>query len=210
MNEVKPRWLSIISILLVLSGLAVIYFFGFPRSNSLTPTLPSSTSTSFVPALPTLEGETEGIPTSALEPRAAKGFPAPDFLLTNTHGEQVRLSELRGQPILINFWATWCAPCRIEMPAIQARYEAYEDRGLIVLGVDFDEPLEDVQAFGEQLGLSFDLLLDPGGEVQGLYRVRGYPTSFFVGRDGIIQVQHIGVMTEGQLDDYLAQIEIGE
>lgn len=207
MNEIKPRWLSVISILLVLSGLAVIYFFGFPQS---TPALPPSTSTSFVPNLPTLAAGEEGVPTSALEPRAAQGFPAPDFLLTNTHGEQVRLSELHGQPILINFWATWCAPCRIEMPAIQARYEAYEDRGLIVLGVDFDEPLEDVQDFGEQLGLSFDLLLDPGGEVQSLYRVRGYPTSFFVGRDGIIQAQHIGVMTEGQLDDYLAQIEIGE
>jgi peroxiredoxin len=130
---------------------------------------------------------------------------APDFSLQTTAGETVRLSELRGQPVLINFWATWCGPCRIEMPAIQARYEMLEDDGLVVLAVNFDESRESVLAYGEELGLSFPLLLDPGGEVQRLYRNRSYPTSFFVDEDGIIQAHHIGVMTDSQLDQNLAK-----
>lgn len=131
---------------------------------------------------------------------------APDFSLQTTAGETVRLSELRGQPVLINFWATWCGPCRIEMPAIQARYEMFEDDGLVVLAVNFEESRESVLAYGEELGLSFLLLLDPGGEVQQLYRNRSYPTSFFVDEDGIIQVHHIGVMTDSQLDQNLAEV----
>jgi peroxiredoxin len=135
-----------------------------------------------------------------------RGAPAPEFALFTPEGEEVKLSEFRGQPVLINFWATWCAPCRIEMPAMQDRFTKYADEGLIILAVDFDEPASDVAAFRDELGLTFSLLLDPGAEIQKLYRVRGYPSSFFVDRDGIIQVQHIGVMTEGQLDENLAQI----
>ena len=86
------------------------------------------------------------------------------------------------------------------MPAIQDRFEIYQEDGLKVLAIDFDEPREDVAFFGEELGLTFDLLLDPGGEIQNLYRIVGYPTSFFVDSEGVIKVQHIGVMTEGQLD----------
>ena len=131
---------------------------------------------------------------------------APDFSLQTTAGETVQLVELRGQPVLVNFWATWCGPCRIEMPAIQARYEMFEDDGLVVLAVNFDESRESVLAYGQELGLSFPLLLDPGGEVQRLYRNRSYPTSFFIDPDGIIQAHHIGVMTESQLDQNLAKV----
>ncbi len=111
--------------------------------------------------------------------------------------------------MLINFWATWCGPCRIEMPALQARYDALRDEGFTVLAVDFDEPEDDVRAFRDELDLSFPMLLDPGARVQELYRVRGYPSSFFVDREGVIRVVHIGLMTEGQIDDYLAQVGIG-
>ena len=131
---------------------------------------------------------------------------APGFSLQTTAGETVRLGELRGQPVLVNFWATWCGPCRIEMPAIQARYEMFEDDGLVVLAVNFDESRESVLAYRQELGLSFPLLLDPGGEVQRLYRNRSYPTSFFIDEDGIIQAHHIGVMTESQLDKNLAKV----
>ena len=107
---------------------------------------------------------------------------------------------------MINLWATWCGPCRIEMPHIQERFERYADEGFLVLAVDFDEPAGLVEAFRDELGLTFDLLLDPGAEVQELYRNRSYPSSFFVDPNGVIQVHHIGVMTEGQLDDNLAAI----
>ncbi len=152
--------------------------------------------------------EAEAITTTPLS-GVAVGAIAPDFSLLNIHGDEVTLSSLRGRPVLINFWATWCGPCRIEMPAIQSRYEQFrQSHGLAVLAVDFNEPAAEVIAFGDELELTFDLLLDPGASVQDQYRMRGYPTSFFVDAQGVIQVQHIGVMTETQLDGYLEQIGV--
>ncbi|NIS83002.1 MAG: redoxin domain-containing protein [Anaerolineales bacterium] len=150
-----------------------------------------------------------GSDTAGLEIAPAMGALAPDFTLFDLQGEEVSLSDFHGQPVLINFWATWCGPCRLEMPAIQSRYERYKDDGLVVLAVDFDEPAGDVESFRDELGLTFPLLLDPGAKVQKLYRNRSYPSSFFVDADGVIQVQHIGVMTEGQIDENLAQIGVG-
>ena len=95
------------------------------------------------------------------------------------------------------------------MPAIQDRYYKYGSE-LALLAVNFDEPPEDVQAFVDELGLTFPVLLDPGGEVQDLYRVRGYPTTYLVDPDGVVQVAHIGFMTEGQIDRYLEQVGVGE
>jgi len=139
----------------------------------------------------------------------AGGALAPDFTLVNLEGENVSLSDFHGQPVLINLWATWCGPCRIEMPTIQSRFEKYLDEGFIVLAVNFDEPRGDVQAFRDEFGLTFQMLLDPGAEVQKLYRTRSYPTSFFVDRKGVFQAQHIGVMTEENLDGNLVQIGLG-
>ena len=138
-----------------------------------------------------------------------RGALAPDFTLQNLSGEEITLSDLRGKMVLINLWATWCGPCRLEMPAFEDKYQELEGEGFVVLAVNFDESAEDVADFRDELGLTFELLLDPGGEVQKLYRNRTYPSSFFVGPDGVIQIQHIGVMTEGQLDGYLADLGFG-
>jgi cytochrome c biogenesis protein CcmG/thiol:disulfide interchange protein DsbE len=134
---------------------------------------------------------------------------APDFALEDLTGTEIRLNDLHGQPVLINFWATWCGPCRLEMPAIQERYERFKGEGLVVLAVNFDEPASAVETFRGELGLTFPLLLDQGAAVQKLYRIRGYPASYFIDADGVIQVQHIGVMTEGQLDENLTRIGVG-
>jgi peroxiredoxin len=147
---------------------------------------------------------TPGGPTLTPAPAAVVGAPAPDFTLTDVAGNAVTLSKLKGQVVLINFWATWCGPCRVEMPAIQRRYEAFKDQGLTVLAVNFDEPLIDVSAFQNSFNLTFPVLLDPGGIVNDLYRMRGYPSSFMVDRSGLITKLHIGLMTEKQLDNYLA------
>jgi cytochrome c biogenesis protein CcmG/thiol:disulfide interchange protein DsbE len=138
-------------------------------------------------------------------PSPEVGALAPDFTLTNLGGEQISLNDLRGQVVLINFWATWCIPCRLEMPAIQQRYN---DGGFAVLAVDFNEDAERVQAFVDELDLNLPILLDPGGDVQELYRVRGYPTSFFVDEGGVIRFFHIGEMSADILDDYLAQMGV--
>jgi len=133
----------------------------------------------------------------------------PEFSLFNLNGEEVSLSNFSGQPVVINFWATWCAPCRVEMPAIQSRFEKFKDQGLVVLAVDFDEPSDIVSDFRDEFGLTFEILLDPGAEVQQLYRNRAYPTTFFIDPNGVIQVQHFGPMTEDQMDDNLAKIGLG-
>lgn len=180
-------WFRFGALGLVILGFLVIFQFGLPETSGANGIAPLGEEL-------------------ASEPAPEENAIAPDFKLLNTEGVEVRLSELRGQPVLINFWATWCAPCRLEMPAVQDRFEKFSENGLKILAVNFDEPVEDVQAFSDELGLTFDLLLDPGGEIQRTYRIRGYPTSFFLDASGVIRIVHIGVMTEGQLDDYLVEI----
>ena len=143
------------------------------------------------------------LPGFLLVPAPEVGAVAPDFTWANLNGASVGLSELRGQVVLINFWATWCVPCRVEMPAIQARYN---DGDFAVLAVNFDESAEKVRAFADELGLDFPILLDPGGKIQELYRVRGYPSSYFVDTNGVIQFIHIGEMSNADLDNYLSQL----
>ncbi len=134
---------------------------------------------------------------------------APNFEAKTLHGEDINLAALRGKPVMLNFWATWCAPCRLEMPAIQSRHDLYSDE-LVVLAINFDEPEELVQAFEIELGLTMDIVMDPAAKIQNLYQIRGYPTSIFIDSEGIIQNIHIGILTEPQLDQYLAVIGIGE
>ncbi len=135
-------------------------------------------------------------------PRA--GHPAPDFTLPDLQGQPVSLSDWRGRAVLINFRATWCAPCEVEMPAIQAVYEAHGEEGFVVLAVAVNDSAEDVRRFFEKYGLTLQPLLDDG-QVSQAYRVFGLPTSFFVGTDGRIVVVHTGVLSEGKIESYVAQ-----
>lgn len=134
---------------------------------------------------------------------------APDFELKDLDGQNVRLSNFQGKPVLINFWATWCGPCRFEMPVIQSRYEKYQDE-FEILAVNFDEPAGEVQQFVDELEISFTILLDPGGKIQREYRVRGYPTTYLIDSEGLVRIQHIGFMNESQLDQYLSEIGVSQ
>lgn len=133
------------------------------------------------------------------------GAPAPSFDLETPGGQRVRLADLRGKVAVLNFWATWCAPCRLEMPDLEARAVADPDR-LAVVGINFDESAAEVEAFRKEVGVTFPLVLDPGGKVQRLYRVLGYPTTFFLDEEGIIRIQHIGLMSASQIDEYLEEM----
>jgi thiol-disulfide isomerase/thioredoxin len=135
------------------------------------------------------------------------GSLAPDFELETLSGERLRLQDLQGTPVVINFWATWCLPCEAEMPLFQESYERYP--GLEVLAINFAEPTSDVQAFVDKHELEFKILLDPRAIVQSLYRVRGYPTTVFVDGEGLVQGIHIGVLNQRQLKSYLEQIGVG-
>lgn len=161
------------------------------------------------PPWPSSEAAAPGIPATPA-PAAVVGAPAPDFTLEDLDGNPVRLADQQGQVVLINFWATWCGPCRLEMPALQARYDALKDEGFTVLAVNLDEPREDAALFAQDLGLTFPVLLDPGAKVNDLYRVRGYPTSYFVDRQGNVDALHVGIMTEAQIDEYLAKLGLLE
>ena len=132
------------------------------------------------------------------------GAQAPDFRLPDLDGEMVRLRDLRGQNVLLNFWATWCGPCRDEMPVIQARYN---HGGFAVLAVDFGESRQQVAGFLAQIGVELPVALDADGRVQELYRVRGYPTTFFIDRRGVIRAMYIGQMSEADIDHYLRQLD---
>ena len=136
------------------------------------------------------------------------GSPAPEFELNDLNGATWRLSDQKGKITLINFWATWCAPCRLEMPTIQERADQYPS-DLAVLAINFDESPDQVQSYISELDLRFAVLLDPGAKVQDLYRVRGYPTTIFVDEAGIVRFQHIGILSEDQLDGYLQALGVG-
>jgi peroxiredoxin len=133
-----------------------------------------------------------------------QGFTAPDLTLQTLDGETVTLSELRGQAVLINFWASWCPPCRNEMPAIQQVYEEYRDEGFTVLAVNSQEQEARVTAFAEPLGLTFPILIDRDGSVFDDYQVAALPTTFFVDRAGVIR----GVTTGGFLSRAFFESEI--
>ena len=152
---------------------------------------------------PAAEVELQPVPVN--EPGLLLGSPAPEFELSRADGGSVSLADYRGQVVLLNFWATWCLPCRSEMPLIQQTYDDLGGQGFVALGVNFDEPATAVSSFAEELELDFPLLLDPGGEVQRLYRVIGYPTSVMLDREGRISAYHIGILAKSQLDDYLEQ-----
>ena len=134
------------------------------------------------------------------------GQPAPDFALERPAGGQIRLADYRGQVVLLNFWATWCVPCRSEMPGIEATYRAYRERGFQVLAVNVQESPADVQPFIAELGLSFPAVLDRDAAVSRLYRARALPSSFLVDRDGTVRHVQIGPLTSATLEDDLKKL----
>lgn len=112
---------------------------------------------------------------------------APPFTALNTEQEGISLLDLRGETVIINFWATWCIPCQVEMPELQHVFEQFhESQGLHVLGINLGEDLQTVVGWGQDMGLSFDLLLDPNGQIASLYQLRGQPMTYIINPDGII------------------------
>jgi len=137
------------------------------------------------------------------------GKQAPDFTLPALDGAEVSLSQFRGQPVLINFWASWCIPCREEMPELVRAYEAHKAEGFIILGVNLthEDTLSDAQAFAKEFSISFPVLLDEDGTVSGkLYIIPGIPTSIFIDRDGLLKRIQVGKMTGQQIDRYVREI----
>jgi thiol-disulfide isomerase/thioredoxin len=135
-----------------------------------------------------------------------EGAIAPDFALTAADGRVYRLSDLRGHPVMINFWATWCGPCKSEMPAIDAVYHAHEADGLIVLAVNVRETWSQITPYVTKLGLAFPVLLDGNGSVSGRYRVHALPTTYLITRDGRVSGSREGAYTRAMLSGRIEQL----
>ena len=135
-----------------------------------------------------------GATTNGRIPAPQVGFLAPAFTLTDLHGQTVSLSDYQGQVVLLNFWASWCPPCRAEMPAIQQVYENYRNRGLIVLSINasYQDVPAKMKTFLESFTYSFPILLDERGAVNQIYAISSLPTTFFIDRDGKVRDLVIG------------------
>lgn len=127
------------------------------------------------------------------------GALAPPIEGQDVRGQRFSLAALRGSPVVINFWATWCGPCVAEMPALQAAYEAHRADRLHIVGIDLDEPAADVLNWLEHFGLTHEIVIDRSGRLSALYLVRGLPSTYFVGRDGIIREIAYGPLSDRQI-----------
>lgn len=133
------------------------------------------------------------------------GQAAPDFALKSSSGENLRLSEYRGDVVMVNFWATWCGPCRQEMPLLDELYSRYERVGFSLLGVNIDDDSRKAMRMVSELGISFPVLFDARKEVSKLYEVDAMPVTVLIDREGTIRYVHHGYKP-GYEDKYLDQI----
>ena len=139
------------------------------------------------------------------------GEPVPDFRLDTPDGGTLQLSDYRGQAVVLNFWATWCVPCRKEMPQLQAVHAEYADSGsLTVVAVNLQESPSAVTDFGEELSLTFPLALDRDGEVVRRYGLIGLPGTFFIDAEGVLRARVIGELHGELLGDGVAAALGGE
>jgi peroxiredoxin len=127
-----------------------------------------------------------------------------DFTLTDLHGRTWTLSQLRGKVVLVNFWATWCPPCRKEMPDLETLYNRFKGQGLVILAIS-DEELDKVQSFITERKITYPVMLDPGRKVNEMFQVEGIPKSFIYNREGKLVAQSIDMRTQKQFLQMLAQ-----
>jgi peroxiredoxin len=173
----RTKWSLLIALMLV-AGLAWVWIWRVPAGATALPALP---------------------------PAPAVGHPAPGFELPTIAGEDFDLASLRGTPVVLNFWATWCPPCRAELPELQAAGSRYAGQ-VAVVGVNQAEPAGVVQKFISENGLDFSIPLDEAATVSRLYAVRALPTTFFIDRQGIVRHVQVGPLTEATLAQWLRTI----
>jgi cytochrome c biogenesis protein CcmG/thiol:disulfide interchange protein DsbE len=132
---------------------------------------------------------------------------APDFKLNSLSGVPMALSQFKGKPVLINFWASWCEPCKQEMPLIESYAKKYSDK-LVVIGLDSEESPLIVQDYINRLGIKFTILIDSDGSVSDLFRINGFPTTVFIDPTGRIQAEQIGSLSDESMQRSLSSIGV--
>lgn len=161
---------------------------------------------------------------AALAPAGAEVAPeegalAPDFLLETLEGSELRLSDLRGSAVVLNFWASWCSPCRREIPQFVAAYDRYREEGLVVVAVNLQESRSISGRFARDFDMEFPIAIDRDGEVADAYRLLGLPTTYFIDREGVVRsvfrgpflerlqgTRVQGAISEGQLAERIEEV----
>lgn len=152
-------------------------------------------------------GENSGNMKDAADLPPVVGSVFPDFNATTLEGREFRFADYKDRATIINFWATWCPPCREEMPLFQDAFTIYSP-DLVVLGVNVGEEALLVQRFVEDYQISFPVLLDSDSSIQRQFSIQGFPTTFFVDKDGLLRAYHIGLLTPNLFSGYLQKIGI--
>ncbi len=144
-------------------------------------------------------GEASSIP-------AAVNYPAPELTLSDLQGNPSSLTDYLGQVVLVNNWATWCPPCKAEMPALQAYYQTHAAQGFVILGIEAGEPADEVTAFVKQYGLTFPVWLDPKGLALKAFRNFSLPSSYVIDRDGVVRLAWSGAISREMLEKYVTPL----
>lgn len=205
-----PRALLIVFGLaaLLLAGALLYYAYGRlttgDETNELLESIPSFSGTTESGGVAPIQPDFSNVPQA--------GDPAPDFELATLSGETARLSDFRGRPVILNFWATWCAPCRLEMPELQRAQTEFDaiENGPIVLAINQGDSAEQVSEFFDEVGLTLPAVLDTEIVVGKTYGAFFLPTTVIVGPDGNIAAVHRGMLSRKELDAYLAEIASAE
>lgn len=135
------------------------------------------------------------------------GDEAPDFSLIDLDGESHQLSSYKGQGVFLNFWGTWCAPCKKEMPVMGRQYQVYKDQGVQILAVNIAESKLKVQTFADEYGMTFPTLIDTNKSVMQAYNVKPLPTTLLISPEGTVEKIITGEMSEYDIKNYLKQIK---
>ena len=161
--------------------------------------------------LPLFRSQTGGQPISPRPATAAAGAPRDascdaqgtatfDFVLKDQHNVPVKMADYKGKVVLLNFWATWCGPCKVEIPEFVELYDQYKDKGLVIVGVSVDDSPEQLQAFMKEYKMNYPVLQMTPAVETAYGPFYGYPTTFFIARDGSICIKHLGPATKEQFE----------
>jgi peroxiredoxin len=181
--------------ILIGAALALIVLVGFPGEET--------SKTAYSTAI--TNTETISNETDLGEIAPVVGAMAPNFQLQDVNGDDVAITDFEGNVIMLNFWATWCAPCRLEMPLLEQHFREFADERFVILAINLQESAREVNQFVQEIGMTFPVLMDPDGRVAEMYRIIGYPSTILIDPTGRIRAIHIGILTEPQLREYLAQ-----
>lgn len=191
------RWLTFLSAVAIGVYLGWKLFLSPLPSATMEPTPTTTREQASITSRPEITVQQTGTPSSSLGKAVQVGLMAPDFTLLDLNDKPHSLSAYLGGVVLINFWTTWCPPCRAEMPALQQVYEKYQAKGFTVLGINLTEvdDRQQIAPFAQEFGLTFPILLDKNSDVsEDLYQLLGLPTSVFVGRNGTVREIYIGAL----------------